>query len=95
MEEVLKIPVEGDQYINAVIRTPDKRTTWTNYGVIITHGAGGDMNSKQIIALVNQLHSAGISGFRRPKSRVRYSHFLASVFRLALYKFREISKKHS
>lgn len=64
MDDVLKIPVDDNKHVNAVIRFPKDTSTWTNFGVIITHGAGGDMNSKALMNFVNTLTAAGFITIR-------------------------------
>lgn len=59
MEDVIQLPMDNGKVVHTVIRTPVKTTTWTNYAIIITHGAGGDMNSTQLMNFVESLHTYG------------------------------------
>ncbi|XP_007666181.1 testis-expressed protein 30 [Ornithorhynchus anatinus] len=52
----LKIPFENKQ-LDAVCSVPDKPLT---YGVILTHGAGGDMNGPHLVSLAAHLASHGL-----------------------------------
>ncbi|KAM6093635.1 testis-expressed protein 30 isoform 4-T4 [Chlamydotis macqueenii] len=52
----VKIPF-GNKYLDAVFSVPEKKPT---YGVILTHGAGGDMNFPQLVSLAACLASCGI-----------------------------------
>ncbi|NXI56426.1 TEX30 protein, partial [Chloroceryle aenea] len=52
----VKIPF-GNKYLDAVLSVPEKKST---YGVILTHGAGGDMNFPQLVSLAACLASHGV-----------------------------------
>ncbi|NWY50753.1 TEX30 protein, partial [Chionis minor] len=52
----VKIPF-GNKYLDAVFSVPEKKST---YGVILTHGAGGDMNFPHLVSLAAYLASHGI-----------------------------------
>jgi hypothetical protein len=54
----VKIPF-GDKELSAVISLP-KRTSWQGCGVILTHGAGGDMFHEHLEVLARHLCNAGI-----------------------------------
>uniref|UniRef100_A0A8C0IMR9 KANL3/Tex30 alpha/beta hydrolase-like domain-containing protein n=1 Tax=Chelonoidis abingdonii TaxID=106734 RepID=A0A8C0IMR9_CHEAB len=53
---VMKIPF-GNKYLDAIFSVPDKILT---HGVILTHGAGGDMNFSHLVSLVDYLASRGL-----------------------------------
>ena len=38
---------------------PDEKTTWSKFGIILTHGAGGDMNNKQLVSMTTALTEYG------------------------------------
>lgn len=52
----MKIPF-GNKYLDAVFSVPEKKPT---YGVILTHGAGGDMNFPHLVSLAAYLASHGV-----------------------------------
>ncbi|KAM7178843.1 testis-expressed protein 30 isoform 2-T3 [Macrochelys suwanniensis] len=52
----VKIPF-GNKYLDAIFSVPDKILT---HGVILTHGAGGDMNFSHLVSLVAYLASCGL-----------------------------------
>uniref|UniRef100_A0A8B9GI55 TEX30 protein n=1 Tax=Amazona collaria TaxID=241587 RepID=A0A8B9GI55_9PSIT len=52
----VKIPF-GNKYLDAVFSVPEKKPT---YGVILTHGAGGDMNFPHLVSLAACLASHGV-----------------------------------
>ncbi|XP_057256323.1 testis-expressed protein 30 [Pezoporus wallicus] len=55
-EVKVKIPF-GNKYLDAVFSVPEKKPT---YGVILTHGAGGDMNFPHLVSLAACLASRGV-----------------------------------
>ncbi|XP_041898744.1 testis-expressed protein 30 isoform X2 [Corvus hawaiiensis] len=55
-EVKVKIPF-GNKYLDAIFSVPEKKPT---YGVILTHGAGGDMNFPQLVSLADCLASHGV-----------------------------------
>ncbi|XP_069061295.1 testis-expressed protein 30 isoform X4 [Pleurodeles waltl] len=57
-EEQVKL-IFGLKYLDAVYSIPVKQQA-PLYGVILTHGAGGDMNSKQLGSLASYLAAHGI-----------------------------------
>ncbi|NWS21294.1 TEX30 protein, partial [Pachyramphus minor] len=52
----VKIPFEN-KYLDAIFTVPEKKSA---YGVILTHGAGGDMNFPHLLSLATHLASHGI-----------------------------------
>uniref|UniRef100_A0A8C3UVE9 KANL3/Tex30 alpha/beta hydrolase-like domain-containing protein n=2 Tax=Catharus ustulatus TaxID=91951 RepID=A0A8C3UVE9_CATUS len=52
----VKIPF-GNKYLDAIFSVPEKKPT---YGVILTHGAGGDMNFPHLVSLAAYLASHGV-----------------------------------
>ncbi|NXC48205.1 TEX30 protein, partial [Penelope pileata] len=52
----VKIPF-GNKYLDAIFSVPKKKL---RYGVILTHGAGGDMNFPQLVSLAAYLAAQGI-----------------------------------
>ncbi|NXV82549.1 TEX30 protein, partial [Atlantisia rogersi] len=52
----VKIPF-GNKHIDAIFSVPEKKST---YGVILTHGAGGDMNFPHLVSLASYLASHGV-----------------------------------
>ncbi|NWV27335.1 TEX30 protein, partial [Origma solitaria] len=52
----VKIPF-GNKYLDAIFSVPEKKLT---YGVILTHGAGGDMNFPHLVSLAAYLASRGV-----------------------------------
>ncbi|KFO99973.1 Testis-expressed sequence 30 protein, partial [Calypte anna] len=52
----VKIPF-GNKYLDAIFSVPEKKST---YGVILTHGAGGDMNFPHLVSLAAYLASHGV-----------------------------------
>lgn len=52
----MKIPF-GNKYLDAIFSVPKKKL---RYGVILTHGAGGDMNFPHLVSLATYLASYGI-----------------------------------
>ncbi|KFQ33637.1 Testis-expressed sequence 30 protein, partial [Mesitornis unicolor] len=52
----VKIPF-GNKHLDAVFSVPEKKST---YGVILTHGAGGDMNFPHLVSLAAYLASHGV-----------------------------------
>ncbi|NWV80531.1 TEX30 protein, partial [Dasyornis broadbenti] len=52
----VKIPF-GNKYLDAIYSVPEKNPA---YGVILTHGAGGDMNFPHLVSLAAYLVSHGI-----------------------------------
>ncbi|NWV44046.1 TEX30 protein, partial [Grantiella picta] len=52
----VKIPF-GNKYLDAIFSVPEKKPI---YGVILTHGAGGDMNFPQLVSLATCLASHGV-----------------------------------
>ncbi|NXK88826.1 TEX30 protein, partial [Formicarius rufipectus] len=52
----VKIPF-GNKYLDAIFSVPEKKST---YGVILTHGAGGDMNFPHLLSLATYLASHGV-----------------------------------
>lgn len=52
----MKIPF-GNKYLDAIFSVPEKKPT---YGVILTHGAGGDMNFPPLVSLAAYLASHGV-----------------------------------
>lgn len=52
----MKIPF-GNKQLDAIFNVPEKKL---RYGVILTHGAGGDMNFPQLVSLAAYLASQGI-----------------------------------
>ncbi|KFQ31362.1 Testis-expressed sequence 30 protein, partial [Merops nubicus] len=52
----VKIPF-GNKYLDAVFSIPEKKST---YGVILTHGAGGDMNFPHLVSLAAYLAAHGV-----------------------------------
>ncbi|XP_069826848.1 testis-expressed protein 30 isoform X1 [Dendropsophus ebraccatus] len=57
-EEKITIPF-GEKYLDAVLCLP-RNYSGVRYGVILTHGAGGDMNFPQLVSLANYLASHGL-----------------------------------
>ncbi|XP_053311267.1 testis-expressed protein 30 [Spea bombifrons] len=57
-EEKIEIPF-GEKYIHAIFSVPDTCNHLT-YGVILTHGAGGDMNFPQLVSLATYLAAHGV-----------------------------------
>ncbi|XP_010180704.1 PREDICTED: testis-expressed sequence 30 protein isoform X1 [Mesitornis unicolor] len=55
-EVKVKIPF-GNKHLDAVFSVPEKKST---YGVILTHGAGGDMNFPHLVSLAAYLASHGV-----------------------------------
>ncbi|XP_014799701.1 PREDICTED: testis-expressed sequence 30 protein isoform X2 [Calidris pugnax] len=55
-EVKVKIPF-GNKYLDAIFSVPEKKST---YGVILTHGAGGDMNFPHLVSLAAHLASHGV-----------------------------------
>ncbi|KAJ7422629.1 Testis-expressed sequence 30 protein [Pitangus sulphuratus] len=55
-EVKVKIPF-GNKYLDAIFSVPEKKST---YGVILTHGAGGDMNFPHLLSLAAYLASHGV-----------------------------------
>ncbi|XP_054245788.1 testis-expressed protein 30 [Indicator indicator] len=55
-EVKVKIPF-GNKYLDAIFSLPEKKST---YGVILTHGAGGDMNFPHLVSLAAYLASHGV-----------------------------------
>ncbi|XP_029892475.1 testis-expressed protein 30 isoform X1 [Aquila chrysaetos chrysaetos] len=55
-EVKVKIPF-GNKYLDAIFSVPKKKST---YGVILTHGAGGDMNFPHLVSLAAYLASHGV-----------------------------------
>ncbi|XP_042666366.1 testis-expressed protein 30 isoform X1 [Centrocercus urophasianus] len=55
-EVKVKIPF-GNKQLDAIFNVPEKKL---RYGVILTHGAGGDMNFPQLVSLAAYLASQGI-----------------------------------
>ncbi|KAM9205609.1 testis-expressed protein 30 isoform 1-T1 [Mergus octosetaceus] len=55
-EVQVKIPF-GNKYLDAIFSVPKKKL---RYGVILTHGAGGDMNFPHLVSLATYLASYGI-----------------------------------
>ncbi|XP_062480691.1 testis-expressed protein 30 [Pezoporus occidentalis] len=55
-EVKVKVPF-GNKYLDAVFSVPEKKPT---YGVILTHGAGGDMNFPHLVSLAACLASRGV-----------------------------------
>ncbi|OXB78326.1 UNVERIFIED_CONTAM: hypothetical protein H355_006698 [Colinus virginianus] len=53
----VKIPF-GNKQLDAVFNVPEKKKL--RYGVILTHGAGGDMNFPQLVSLAAYLAARGI-----------------------------------
>jgi len=58
METSYSIPIET-KYISTVVTKPAHSTSWSNYAVILTHGAGGDINVEDIKAITDKLSHAG------------------------------------
>ncbi|NWW52164.1 TEX30 protein, partial [Pedionomus torquatus] len=52
----VKIPF-GNKYLDAIFSVPEKKST---YGVILTHGAGGDMHFPHLVSLAAYLASHGV-----------------------------------
>ncbi|NXI41989.1 TEX30 protein, partial [Galbula dea] len=52
----VKIPF-GNKYLDAIISVPEKKS---RYGVILTHGAGGDMNFPHLVSLAACLACHGV-----------------------------------
>ncbi|NXL60239.1 TEX30 protein, partial [Chordeiles acutipennis] len=52
----VKIPF-GNKYLDATFSVPEKMSA---YGVILTHGAGGDMNFPHLVSLAAYLASHGV-----------------------------------
>ncbi|NXP79922.1 TEX30 protein, partial [Ramphastos sulfuratus] len=52
----VKIPF-GNKYLDAIFSLPEEKST---YGVILTHGAGGDMNFPHLVSLAAYLASHGV-----------------------------------
>lgn len=52
----MKIPF-GNKFLDAIFSVPEKKPT---YGVILTHGAGGDMNFPHLVSLAAYLASRGV-----------------------------------
>ncbi|XP_056411691.1 testis-expressed protein 30 isoform X2 [Hyla sarda] len=57
-EERITIPF-GEKYLEAMLSLP-RDYSGVRYGVILTHGAGGDMNFSQLVSLANYLASHGL-----------------------------------
>uniref|UniRef100_A0A8C4V8F1 KANL3/Tex30 alpha/beta hydrolase-like domain-containing protein n=1 Tax=Falco tinnunculus TaxID=100819 RepID=A0A8C4V8F1_FALTI len=55
-EVKVKIPF-GNKYLDAIFSVPENKPT---YGVILTHGAGGDMNFPHLVTLAACLASHGV-----------------------------------
>ncbi|XP_063999863.1 testis-expressed protein 30 isoform X2 [Pogoniulus pusillus] len=55
-EVKVKIPF-GNKYLDAIFSLPEKKP---KYGVILTHGAGGDMNFPHLVSLAACLASHGV-----------------------------------
>ncbi|XP_019342446.1 testis-expressed protein 30 isoform X2 [Alligator mississippiensis] len=55
-EVKVKIPF-GNKYLDAIFSVPERIST---HGVILTHGAGGDMNFPHLVSLVTYLASHGV-----------------------------------
>ncbi|XP_051488089.1 testis-expressed protein 30 [Apus apus] len=55
-EVKVKIPF-GNKYLDAIFSVPEKKST---YGVILTHGAGGDTNFPHLVSLAAYLASHGL-----------------------------------
>ncbi|XP_075056086.1 testis-expressed protein 30 [Mixophyes fleayi] len=57
-EEKIEIPF-GKKHLDAVLSVP-RGCSGVIYGVILTHGAGGDMNFSHLVSLVNYLVPQGL-----------------------------------
>ncbi|OCT95404.1 testis-expressed protein 30 [Xenopus laevis] len=57
-EDRIKIPF-GEKYLDAVFSVPGASDS-VKHGVILTHGAGGDMNFPHLVSLANYLATHGI-----------------------------------
>lgn len=58
VEEKVKL-IFGEKYLDAVYSIPVKQQA-PFYGAILTHGAGGDMNSQHLVSLASYLAAHGI-----------------------------------
>ncbi|XP_017926506.1 testis-expressed protein 30 isoform X2 [Manacus vitellinus] len=77
-EVKVKIPF-GNKYLDAIFSVPEKKST---YGVILTHGAGGDMNFPHLLSLATYLASRGVLCLRFTcKGRSMGSRAAASLIR--------------
>ncbi|XP_073425591.1 testis-expressed protein 30 isoform X1 [Dendrobates tinctorius] len=56
--ESITIPF-GDKYLDAILSLP-RDCRGVRYGVILTHGAGGDMNFSHLVSLASYLASHGL-----------------------------------
>ncbi|XP_057316708.1 testis-expressed protein 30-like isoform X2 [Hydractinia symbiolongicarpus] len=54
MEENLEIVV-GDKQLHGILTKPNQFSSWSKYAVIITHGAGGDINNTHLIRITEKL----------------------------------------
>eukprot|EP00794_Sanderia_malayensis_P019910 gene19910-21856_t len=88
-EVAITIDVDEKRYVSGIISLPLKRSTWTDYGFIITHGAGGDMNSHQIVCIANKCATAGLTVLRftckTPNLKYRVKCFTAALELLRLH----------
>ncbi|XP_019380542.1 PREDICTED: testis-expressed sequence 30 protein isoform X2 [Gavialis gangeticus] len=55
-EVKVKIPF-GNKYLDAIFSVPERIST---HGVVLTHGAGGDMNFPHLVSLATYLASHGV-----------------------------------
>ncbi|XP_069614056.1 protein O-glucosyltransferase 2 isoform X4 [Ranitomeya imitator] len=57
-QEKITIPF-GDKYLDAILSLP-RDCSGVRYGVLLTHGAGGDMNFSHLVSLASYLASHGL-----------------------------------
>ena len=82
----VQFEVDERHKINGLLTIPPKTSTWREFAVVMTHGAGGDMNTKQLAELANEVAAAGLTAFRftckTPNFSYRVRCFAAAVVRL-------------
>ncbi|KAK1341958.1 hypothetical protein QTO34_016710 [Cnephaeus nilssonii] len=75
----LKIPF-GNKLLDAVCLVPNKSLT---YGIILTHGASGDMNLPHLMSLASHLASHGFFCLRFTCKGLNISYLKTSEYKLA------------
>ncbi|XP_065058370.1 testis-expressed protein 30-like isoform X2 [Rhopilema esculentum] len=60
--------------INGIVSLPKERSTWSEFAVVVTHGAGGDMNIQQLKELSQAVARAGLVCLRFTCKTPNFGH---------------------
>ena len=79
----VQIPLDDRRCLDAVVTVPKFKSTWSCFCVVMTHGAGGDLNTAPLSKLAKELSTSGLISLRftckTPNFAYRVRCFAAAV----------------